>query len=54
MSSENTDTIPWVEKYRPSHFENIVLDPTNRDFFKEIHFEPPVENSVHFLSIIGS
>jgi len=36
MSSENTDTIPWVEKYRPSHFENIVLDPTNRDFFNKI------------------
>ena len=36
MSSENTDTIPWVEKYRPSHFENIVLDPTNREFFNKI------------------
>ena len=36
MSSENTDTIPWVEKYRPSHFENIVLDPINRDFFNKI------------------
>ena len=36
MSSENTDTIPWVEKYRPSHFENIVLDPTNREFFNNI------------------
>ena len=36
ISSENTDTIPWVEKYRPSHFENIVLDPTNRDFFTKI------------------
>ena len=35
-SVENIDTIPWVEKYRPTHFENIVLDPTNRDFFEKI------------------
>ena len=28
--------IPWVEKYRPSEFVSIVLDPINRTFFKNI------------------
>ena len=28
--------IPWVEKYRPTQFENIVLDPLNRQVFKNI------------------
>jgi replication factor C subunit 3/5 len=28
--------IPWNEKYRPSHFENIVLNEGNRTFFKNI------------------
>jgi len=27
---------PWVEKYRPTHFEDIVLEPHNRQFFKNI------------------
>lgn len=29
-------SIPWIEKYRPDDFDNIVLDPTNRIFFKNI------------------
>ena len=28
--------IPWVEKYRPVHFENIVLDPINQKLFQNI------------------
>lgn len=28
--------VPWVEKYRPTEFENIVLDPTNKQLFKNI------------------
>ena len=28
--------IPWVEKYRPVEFENIVLDPTNKNLFENI------------------
>jgi len=35
-SVENIEAIPWVEKYRPNHFDNIVLDPTNRTFFEKI------------------
>ena len=30
------ENIPWVEKYRPTHFENIVLDPINRSIFNNI------------------
>jgi DNA polymerase III delta prime subunit len=29
-------SIPWIEKYRPDKFDNIVLDPTNRVFFQNI------------------
>ena len=29
-------SIPWVEKYRPSQFEDIVLDPINRHLFTNI------------------
>ena len=29
-------SIPWVEKYRPIHFEDIVLDPLNKQFLKNI------------------
>ena len=37
MSSicENTNS-PWVETYRPSRFDNIVLDPINRKLFEKI------------------
>ena len=34
--SNNTKHIPWVEKYRPSNFEDIVLDPINRTIFENI------------------
>ena len=29
-------SIPWVEKYRPTQFNNIVLDPLNRELFENI------------------
>lgn len=28
--------IPWVEKYRPTRFDNIVLDPINQKLFENI------------------
>lgn len=31
-----TDTKPWIEKYRPNHFNNIVLEPMNREIFQNI------------------
>jgi len=35
VTSKNMN-IPWVEKYRPAHFDNIVLDPINREIFRNI------------------
>jgi DNA polymerase III delta prime subunit len=32
---ENT-SVPWIEKYRPAHFDNIVLDPYCRTFFENV------------------
>jgi len=29
-------SIPWVEKYRPSQFDDIVMDPLNREIFQNI------------------
>ena len=30
----NKESIPWVEKYRPDVFEDIILDNNNRELFK--------------------
>jgi replication factor C subunit 3/5 len=35
-SSTAKNNIPWVEKYRPTQFEDIVLDPMNRSLFQQI------------------
>ena len=32
----NKENIPWVEKYRPEKFDEIVLEPLNRQIFKNI------------------
>jgi replication factor C subunit 3/5 len=34
MTSNNS--IPWVEKYRPNHFDNIVLEHMNKKILKNI------------------
>ena len=31
-----TNNIPWVEKYRPTEFNNIILNNENKIFFNEI------------------
>ena len=30
------ETVPWVEKYRPTDFDNIVLEPINQKLFRNI------------------
>ena len=34
--SSTTDNRPWVEKYRPTNFDDIVLDPINRILLENI------------------
>lgn len=34
--TRNETTTPWVEKYRPSRFNDIVLDPLNRQLFTQM------------------
>ena len=36
MSEDSKINIPWIEKYRPTNFDTIVLDPINRLLFKKI------------------
>jgi len=36
MSITNKENIPWIEKYRPTNFDDIVLDPINRKIFQNI------------------
>lgn len=36
MSVESKTSIPWVEKYRPNNFENIILDDINKKIFQNI------------------
>jgi len=33
---ESDAAMPWIEKYRPNQFDDIVLDPLNRTFFRNI------------------
>lgn len=36
MKTENKKNSPWIEKYRPSQFNQIVLESTNRSIFENI------------------
>ena len=35
-TTKNNENIPWVEKYRPTNFDDIVLEPINREVFSNI------------------
>ena len=32
----NKNNIPWVEKYRPNNFDDIVLDNYNKEIFENM------------------
>ena len=36
MNNNDTKTIPWVEKYRPTNLNDIVLDPLNKSIISQI------------------
>ena len=36
ITTKNNENIPWVEKYRPTKFDDIVLEPINREIFSNI------------------
>jgi len=36
MTTESKISIPWIEKYRPTNFDDIVLDDINRQIFLNI------------------
>ena len=46
MSVEKNKCTPWVEKYRPTDFNSIVLEPTNRVILENI-----IEKS-HFPNLL--
>jgi len=36
IPTKDNENIPWVEKYRPTNFDDIVLEPINREVFSNI------------------
>ena len=36
INMEKNDSIPWVEKYRPKHFDDIVLNENNKSLLENI------------------
>jgi len=36
QTSSTLENVPWIEKYRPTHFDGIVLDPMNRELFNNM------------------
>tara|TARA_B000000475_G_C16002347_1_gene449418 strand:- start:2479 stop:3414 length:936 start_codon:yes stop_codon:yes gene_type:complete len=43
-----TDTRPWVEKYRPTHFDDIVLDPLNKKLLENIIIQNSFPNLLFY------
>ena len=41
-------TEPWVEKYRPNEFDNIVLEKNNQHFFQEIMNQNYIPNMLFY------
>ena len=36
LNNQDNESIPWIEKFRPSDFEHIVLDPLNKEILQNI------------------
>lgn len=47
-STRQSESMPWIEKYRPNHFDDIVLDPLNRVFFRNIIDKPHFPNLLFY------
>ena len=43
-----SESIPWIEKYRPTNFNDIVLDPINRAIFENILKNEYIPNLLFF------
>ena len=43
-----TENIPWIEKYRPTIYSDIILDDINKQFFKNIIKQEHIPNLLFF------
>jgi len=46
--TEKIDTRPWVEKYRPTDFDDIVLDPLNKKLLENIVIQDSFPNLLFY------
>ena len=46
--TEKIDTRPWVEKYRPTNFDDIVLEPLNRTLLENIVYQNSFPNLLFY------
>jgi len=43
-----TEHIPWIEKYRPKNYSDIILDDINKELFKNIIENEYIPNLLFF------
>ena len=42
------DQIPWIEKYRPTNFDEIILDDVNRNILKKMLEKNLIPNMIFY------